>query len=286
MCVTFFYFSKLASHRKYKLILINNRDEFLDRKTLSATWIDGILSGRDLKDKAKGTWLGVTSRPNRTFKLSNILSVTSKKEQIKADAISRGKIAINFLENDQSPKDYCDQIKEGIDKYNGFTLITVEMKKNQDIECCLLSSKMSPKIEAAKYDEGIYGVGNSGLDECYEKVSRGSQLFSKFVKDKIIVDNCDLSEDDIINECLEILKDDKRCLPDLVMEKMFEFQPIAPFSSLFVKPEQSIRYGTRTHTVIIVDKNDRVTFFESTAGNIGNNLNDIQWINNKYTFQL
>uniref|UniRef100_A0A0K0G1W9 Transport and Golgi organization protein 2 homolog (inferred by orthology to a human protein) n=1 Tax=Strongyloides venezuelensis TaxID=75913 RepID=A0A0K0G1W9_STRVS len=286
MCVTFFYFSKLASHQKYKLILINNRDEFLDRKTLSATWVDGILSGRDLKDKAKGTWLGVTSRPNGTFKLSNILSVTSKKEQIKVDAISRGKIAINFLENDQTPKSYCDQIKEGIDKYNGFTLITIAMKKNQDIDCCLLSSKMSPKIEATKYDEGIYGIGNSGLDEYYEKVSRGSQLFSKFIKDKIIVDNCDLSEDDIINECLEILKDDKRCLPDLVMEKMFEFHPIAPFSSLFVKPEQTIRYGTRTHTVIIVDKNDKVTFFESTAGNIGTNLNDIKWIDNKYTFRL
>ncbi|CEF65814.1 Transport and Golgi organization protein 2 homolog [Strongyloides ratti] len=286
MCVTFFYFSKSKDGGKYKLILINNRDEFLDRKTLSASWMDGVLCGRDLKDKARGTWLGVTSTVDGTFKLSNILSVTSKKEMNKLNAISRGEIVINYLKKDLPPQVYCNEIEKIINEYNGFTLITMEKKKGKDIECYLLSTKMSPNIKTIKYTEGIYGIGNSGLDESYKKVSKGKELFSKFINDKIKKDSFNLSEDDIINECLQILKDNQKCLPDPIMEKLLEYQPITPFSSLFIAPEPSIRYGTRTHTVIIVDNNDRVTFFETTAGNINSNLDDIKWIESKYTFQL
>uniref|UniRef100_A0A0K0EJV7 Transport and Golgi organization protein 2 n=1 Tax=Strongyloides stercoralis TaxID=6248 RepID=A0A0K0EJV7_STRER len=270
MCVTFFYFSKSSVDGRYKLILINNRDEFLDRKTLSASWIDGILCGRDLKDKARGTWLGVTSKSDGTFKLSNLLSVTSKRERFKSNAASRGEIVINYLKKNLTPMDYCNEIKEVINEYNGFTLINMEKKKGKDIECYLLSSKMSPKPETIRYTEGIYGIGNSGLDESYEKVENSFNV----------------SENDIIEECLKILKDDEKCIPDPVMERLSEHKPITPFCSIFIPAEASIRYGTRTHTIVIVDNNDKVTFFETTAENINSNLDTMKWIENKYTFQL
>lgn len=46
MCVTFLAFrSPLISRSKYKLIILNNRDEFFDRKTGPAQWQDGVLAG-------------------------------------------------------------------------------------------------------------------------------------------------------------------------------------------------------------------------------------------------
>ncbi|CAO4382511.1 unnamed protein product [Caenorhabditis nigoni] len=55
MCIGFI---KVATSpdEKYKLILLNNRDEDLDRPTSKLHWHDGILSGVDEKDVARGTW--------------------------------------------------------------------------------------------------------------------------------------------------------------------------------------------------------------------------------------
>lgn len=44
MCVTFVYIDHEPT-AKYKLILLNNRDEFLDRATSEAKWEQGILAG-------------------------------------------------------------------------------------------------------------------------------------------------------------------------------------------------------------------------------------------------
>lgn len=46
MCVTFLAFCEALTLRsKYKLIILNNRDEYFDRKTAPAEWENGILAG-------------------------------------------------------------------------------------------------------------------------------------------------------------------------------------------------------------------------------------------------
>uniref|UniRef100_A0A0N4ZUP7 Transport and Golgi organization protein 2 n=1 Tax=Parastrongyloides trichosuri TaxID=131310 RepID=A0A0N4ZUP7_PARTI len=284
MCVTFFYFAKSGDIGKYKLIFINNRDEFLDRQTLSASWSDGVLCGRDLQDKAKGTWLGVSKNDENTFKLSNLLNITTKKVDIIKDAKSRGEITINYLKNNETLYDYCRKLEDEAFKYNGFHLITIEKKKDDDIKCCVLSNRLIDKVETLQYLPGIYGFGNSGIHKPYKKVERGLKIFSDFINNKMKT-NENIEEDDIIEECLKILKDNTKCLPDHVMEELYEY-PITNFSSIFQTHPPSIRYGTRTHTIITIDRNDKVTFFELTAENINSNLSDIKWIEHKYTFQL
>jgi uncharacterized protein with NRDE domain len=85
-----------TAHPAYSLILIDNRDEYLNRPTAPAEWWshDGIeiLSGRDLLRPEQGTWLGVT-------KAGRIAVLTNFREDVTppTSAISRGAIIKDFL---------------------------------------------------------------------------------------------------------------------------------------------------------------------------------------------
>jgi len=49
-----------TEHPSYRLILLNNRDEFLHRPTARATWWEPpnahVLGGRDMHRSEHGTW--------------------------------------------------------------------------------------------------------------------------------------------------------------------------------------------------------------------------------------
>uniref|UniRef100_A0A1I8BCD9 NRDE family protein n=1 Tax=Meloidogyne hapla TaxID=6305 RepID=A0A1I8BCD9_MELHA len=70
MCITFLINSdKNLILGKFKLILLNNRDE-----------------GRDERDKERGTWLGI----DKNGRIGNLLSITEPKNVFKSYAPSRG----------------------------------------------------------------------------------------------------------------------------------------------------------------------------------------------------
>uniref|UniRef100_A0A8R1EJ64 Uncharacterized protein n=1 Tax=Caenorhabditis japonica TaxID=281687 RepID=A0A8R1EJ64_CAEJA len=87
MCIGFIKVAKTADE-KYKLIILNNRDEKLDRPTAEMHWHDGILSGVDEQDEARGTWLGL----NRGGKIGMLLSITQPVHTKNQTAPSRGAI--------------------------------------------------------------------------------------------------------------------------------------------------------------------------------------------------
>lgn len=88
-----------TAHPAYSLILINNRDEYLNRPTAPAEWwsYDGteILSGRDLLRPEQGTWLGVT-------KAGRVAVLTNFREDVTPNpsAVSRGVIIKEFLKGE------------------------------------------------------------------------------------------------------------------------------------------------------------------------------------------
>ena len=49
MCITFFYVNPDPKPGEFSLIVIANRDEFIQRPTEEAKWKDGILAGRDMQ---------------------------------------------------------------------------------------------------------------------------------------------------------------------------------------------------------------------------------------------
>jgi uncharacterized protein with NRDE domain len=98
-----------TAHPAYSLILIDNRDEYLNRPTAPAEWwsYDGIdiLSGRDLLRPEQGTWLGVT-------KAGRIAVLTNFREDVTPppSAISRGAIIKDFLKGEGSSRTWVKQM--------------------------------------------------------------------------------------------------------------------------------------------------------------------------------
>jgi uncharacterized protein with NRDE domain len=80
MCITFIYSN--PSDNNFKFILINNRDEFYNRKTLKAELkLENHMKtiyGTDVdEEKANeiGTWLAVSENSDR-IRIGNLLNVT------------------------------------------------------------------------------------------------------------------------------------------------------------------------------------------------------------------
>ena len=113
------------------LILLSNRDEFLERPTTPAhQWDDApIFAGRD--NRSGGTWLGIHQNPSihqsdalegqqQNGRWAAVLNFRDG-VQAREDERSRGELVTKFLRGTQSPMDFARQIK--LQEYAGFNLI-------------------------------------------------------------------------------------------------------------------------------------------------------------------
>lgn len=115
---------------------------------------------------------------------------------------------------------------------------------------------MPPSLETYK-DGQCYGFGNSLPDNPFEKVRYGQQHFEEIVSK---YGHSDV--DTLAPELLQLLKNKHKFWPDAELERR------APnwgegLSALNVHiPEHG--YGSRTHTLILVDANNRLHLIEET----------------------
>ena len=81
MCITFLFLNDDNSNCPYKLILINNRDEFFARLTFEAELKSfgklRTIHGTDFVSVEHGTWLGL-SQIDSTIRIGNLLNVTGE----------------------------------------------------------------------------------------------------------------------------------------------------------------------------------------------------------------
>jgi uncharacterized protein with NRDE domain len=230
----------VKSHPIYDLILLANRDEFYERPSAHAGFWDEsphVLGGRDLR--GGGTWLGVT-------KNGKIAAITNYRDPAvyKSNAPSRGGLVRDFLKGEEDPEQYLESVIQKALDYNGFNLLLGDRHRilwysNQSNQKRLLSP-------------GIYGISNHLLDTPWPKVVRGKDLFKE-----IFTEGKEISSEKAF-QCLrdDHIPDDKD-LPDtgvgLERERML--------SPIFIT---SPDYGTRSSTMLLIDKNDQVTFIERT----------------------
>lgn len=234
MCLIFL---SLHHHPNYKLIIAANRDEFYERKTASADfWTDypNIVGGRDLE--ASGTWMAM----NMSGRISMVTNFRDFKN-LKQEAPSRGALVTDFLTGTRPPELYLEGIKPNVTAYNGFNLIV----GNPD-ELWYLSNY---KNGIERIDAGIHGLSNALLDTPWPKVEKGKVKFSKL-----------LSEERVVPETLfEFLRDEECANDDQLPDTGVGIERERMLSSMFIK---SPNYGTRCSTVLLVDKNDHITFTE------------------------
>ena len=224
------------AHPRYRLILAANRDEFYQRPTAAAGFWeeDGhLFAGRDLLHG--GSWLGVTSA-------GRIAALTNYREPKQGEhRPSRGRLVSEYLRGELSPEEYLQALRGQARAYSGYNLLL------GDPDRLYCYSNKSDQI--VSITPGVHGLSNHLLDTPWPKVVRGRDALARL-----------LAEDDFSLEALfAILADSTRAadleLPDtgvgLEMERLL--------SSIFIAGEH---YGTRSSTVILVDRERQASFVE------------------------
>jgi uncharacterized protein with NRDE domain len=227
-------------HPVYRMVLAANRDEYYDRPTAPLAFHDDspeILGGRDLKHQ--GMWLGVT----RNGRIAAITNYRDPGFNI-LNAPSRGFLVRDFLAGDSSPEDYLEEVQSQKDRYNGYNLLVGDRYE------LFYYSNRGNRIQKLK--SGTYGLSNHLLDTSWPKIAKGKSGLENLLNGK-----GDLNSEDIF----KLLKDDSyppdRMLPDTGVG--LEWERI--LSPLFICSEF---YGTRSSSIILVERGEEITFMERT----------------------
>lgn len=235
---------------KYPLVFAANRDEFYQRPTAPMHfWEDDpfILAGKDLEQG--GTWLGLNQN-GRFAALTNFRDPSA----LKADAPSRGGIIVDYFQSGSTPEDFLTGLEKQSDVYNGFNLIA------SDKESLFWFSNIKKTIQ--KIEPGIHGLSNRFLNSPWPKVQKGRAKLKKIL--------CgDIKPELLFN----VLKDpsipaDKR-LPETGVGLAWE----RILSPLFI---QSDIYGTRSSTILLMDRNRTIKVTERTYDPLDNTVFDDQ----------
>jgi len=251
MCLIIFAYNV---HPSYRLILAANRDEFYQRPSAPADfWEDRphVLAGRDLKEG--GTWLGVT-------KQGKFAAITNYRDPsaFKSHALSRGVLVSSYISGKQSSADYLEEITPQADKYNGFNLILGE-----DRDIFVFSNRGGKQ----KLKPGIYGLSNHLLNTPWPKVSRGKKIL-KAALDKKGAE---------LEEALFDMLADRHIPPDNKLPVTgigLEWERV--LSSIFIA---SPGYGTRSSTILLIGKNNRIKFVEKVFDG-----NPEPWVSSRFSF--
>ncbi|KAK1806867.1 hypothetical protein P4O66_005349 [Electrophorus voltai] len=311
MCIIFFKFDpRPASKNAYRLVLAANRDETYSRPSKAADfWGNGkeILGGLDLEEgKEGGSWLGVTKR-GKLAALTNYMEWRTN-----PDAHGRGFLVSNYLTDSLDSFSYLRKVASEGHLYNGFNLLTADFRypftvgypagaqmrlargpgcfrvrvpancasalrvvqsRADEDTVCYYGNKGAP--EPIRLKAGIYALSNSLLETPWMKLQHGKRLFTSVV-------NKTLPPEGLVQELLHILNNEELHTPDPMQESQgvgYSKDMLQALSALCVR---SPGYGTRTNTVILIDRDDNVSFTERNMLN----CDVTQWSTTSFDFQL
>lgn len=234
MCLILFAYQQ---HPDYPLIMLSNRDEFFSRPSQAAHfWPDlpSIFAGRD--KEASGTWLGVN-------KNGRIAAVTNFREptQNQTYPLSRGELTAKFLQGNQHPNTYLQNIDTKQHLYSGFNLLVGTTEQ--------LYYYSNRQREILQLPKGIHGLSNSLLNSPWPKVDTGKAALKQQLSQ--------LDRQTLINILLDKQQHNDLLLPNtgigIEAERML--------SSRFIHSEH---YGTRAATLLLIDKHGHMDFIEQT----------------------
>jgi uncharacterized protein with NRDE domain len=253
MCLILFAWKM---HEDIPLILMANRDEFYERPTAPAAfWDDApeLLAGRDLREG--GTWLGIT-RQGRLAALTNYRDPAA----LKTKARSRGKLVSDYLQGRLTPKAYLHRLEPDAARYNGFSLLIGDPR---DLYY------YSNRGKQTYLEPGIHGISNHLLNTPWPKVERGKQALEELLRK-----NQDPSPEALLTLLADRLRPPDEKLPATGVGLEWE----RLLSPLFI---ESGSYGTRSSTVLMIDRKEGVTFVERVF-----NGGSVPWMTARFNFRI
>jgi uncharacterized protein with NRDE domain len=228
----------LDLHPRYRIVAAANRDEFHARPTEAAHWwansTPPLLAGRDLQQG--GTWLGVTPSGRFAF-------VTNVREPGHHDpnAPTRGALVPALLRDSRPVATAIASVVANAQHYNGFNLVAVDESGGA------FASNRSPGVKVL--GRGLYGVSNAGLDTPWPKLVRAKAGVAAWLA----------AGHEEIDALWPVLADttvaSDEALPHTGITRERERLLSAPFIV-------SDAYGTRSSTIVTVDRDGRVRFVE------------------------
>lgn len=254
MCLVNFNFQ---NHPKYKLIVVANRDEFYDRPTKPAHYWDdqpNILAGRDLLQM--GTWLGVS-------KEGKFAAITNCRDPSLPETgrFSRGEIIRNFLTTKIEPESFINELKNNRESFGGYNVIL------GDGDFLFHYNNILDESNFVK--PGTHSLSNHSLNSPWPKVLKGRSRLDDYVQSDIK----DVNIDELFNIVSDRSKAEDNSLPNtgvgIELERLL--------SPMFIKMSN---YGTRSSTVLLIDKENNITFVERTFRE-----GEFQF-DNKYAFKI
>lgn len=279
MCLLLFYLNPTASADEYYLILINVRDEIYDRPTkLAHFWgqhLD-IIGGIDIEPgKEGGTWFAMS----KTGKLAALLNILQPDDEIQANKKGRGFLVVDYVTGSEDCLKYLDTIQTEKDSYNGFTLVTMDFSSFKSPKVAYFSnfSSLSPTV----VQPGVHAFGNSTSVECpWPKVKNAKEMFSKIVENH----SSTASKDVLVESLFKFLRDSTCYTLDENMKKQGRNKSsnfMDKLSSIFVHIPES-NYGSRSHTIVLIDGLGKVDYFESSRSE----HNGSDWKLQQFSYQL
>jgi uncharacterized protein with NRDE domain len=241
-------FVAIEQHEHYPLIIAANRDEFFNRPTLpSHFWGEQkqVLAGID--EQAGGTWMGINQAGNIAA-LTNIRAPDS----IQQDAVSRGKLVSHYL--CQPKVDYEVDLQRTKQHYNGYNLLYGPWNN--------LKVYNNHLDQISTLTQGFYGLSNASLNSPWPKLNKGVSRLKAY---------CEQGEQDSHNveftALFDLLLDTSPALDHELPQTGVPIDWERRLSSIFIQGEN---YGTRSSTILKVDKYNRVSWCERTFSNTAN----------------
>ncbi len=230
----------LEAHPLYPLVLAANRDEFYERPTAPAGfWEEAphVLAGRDLK--GRGTWMGVTGS-GKIAALTNFRDPASRKE----NPPSRGLMVSRYLLEPEDPAAFLQALSGKARLYDGFNLIL-----GRGSELYWYSNRGEG---IRRIPPGIHGLSNHLLDTPWPKVKRAKAGLAR-----ILSRQGEVKEEDLFD-----LLSDRTRPPDSELPATgvpLDWERV--LSPVFI---ESPTYGTRSSTLVLLDRTGSITFVERT----------------------
>jgi uncharacterized protein with NRDE domain len=194
-----------------------------------------ILAPRDLK--AHGTWLGV-ARSGRFGVVTNFRDLQTPAEY----SPSRGTLVPRFLTGATSPKEFLDDLRGAAPRYSGFNLLVGGPRA-----LYYFSNRGTPVPQSLP--PGIYGVANHLLDTPWPKLRITRPRFAE-----------QLQQPDVSVDALFNLLNDRSVAPDAELPRTgLPLEWERAVSAPFIVNE---RYGTRSATVLLVERTGRTVLHE------------------------
>ncbi|SJM70790.1 NRDE family protein [Psychrobacter piechaudii] len=233
------------------LVILSNRDEFLQRPTTSAhQWFDlPIYAGRD--DQSGGTWLGIHQQPLASSKQfsqnGRWAAVLNFRDGVQAapDQRSRGELVTDFLSSDLSPLAYARQVD--LQAYAGFNLIV-----GDDKQAVLVNNRGYPPTPL---HSGLHIISNGQPDDAWFKSERLRGRVRQEVL-PLISESLEFHQGDkdywlpaAWNVLTDTLQAPDEQLPDTGMPPALE----QALSSICIDTPELPNYGTRTQSVLTLN---------------------------------